>query len=175
MNVIQNLVNNHTKIYPDYPQPGIMFKDLSPLFTNPLAVRFVADDIIAKVPAFYKLISLESRGFIVGAVISQICGVDMVMARKKGKLPGELVSYEYSLEYGTKQCLELQKSQINPGDIVHIHDDILATGGTALAAYELVKQCGGLVSGFSFINEISDLKGRERLEEFAPVYSITID
>ncbi len=146
---------------PNYPKPGIIFKDISPLLASAKA-RHAATQLLAKPFQDYNIdvvIGIESRGFIFGLSLADSLNARFVMARKKGKLPGAIVSQEYALEYGT-DVIEIQEMAIKPGDRVLIHDDVLATGGTAAAAIALVKKCGGIAVGASFLIELGFLNGR---------------
>lgn len=163
-NLLINYINNLIKDYQDFPQPGILFKDICPVFSDPWAVRNIAKHIKENSPEFDKILVLESRGFIIGTAISLLYQKPMILARKKGKLPGDCVAVDYSLEYGKEQVLEVQKNcGIVPGDRVLIHDDVLATGGTALAASKLVTELGATVTGFGFLAQIDSLNGHELL------------
>lgn len=168
---LQTSIINSIKLYNDFPKPGIVFRDLTPLFAKPGIMWECAQHIHLNAPEFDKIIGLESRGFILGTILSQISNSELVLARKPGKLPGKVISVNYGLEYG-QNTLQIQESSIKPGDKVHIHDDILATGGTAKAAYDLVIKCGGIVTGFSFIDMVSDLNGYDILSQYAPVMVI---
>lgn len=168
---LQTTITNSIKFYNDFPKPGIIFRDLTPLFAKPSIMWECAQHIHLNVPEFDKIIGLESRGFILGTILSQISNSELILARKPGKLPGNVISVDYDLEYG-QNTLQIQESSINTGDKVHIHDDILATGGTAKAAYDLVTKCGGIVTGFSFIDMVSDLNGYDILSQYAPVMVI---
>lgn len=154
---------------PDFPKQGINFKDITPIFSNP----FVSKDIIAFFAEQLKneeidiIAGVESRGFLLGFPIAMELGIPFVLIRKKGKLPPETVSVSYDLEYGSAE-IEIHKASIKVGDKVHIHDDLLATGGTAKAAGELIRKCGGEVQGFSFLAELSFLNGFESLVNISP-------
>jgi len=146
---------------PNFPEAGIIFKDISPLLacakarntaTQMLAAAFENEQIDI-------VLGIESRGFLFGLPLANTLNAQFVMVRKPGKLPGRLITKEYALEYGT-DTLEMQAAAIKPGDKVLLHDDVLATGGTAAAAIALVEQCGGMVVGASFLIEIGFLKGR---------------
>lgn len=148
----------------DFPKPGILFKDITPLFLNPdlsqeiidhLHDQFVDQDIQA-------VAGVESRGFLFGLPLALKLGVPFVLIRKKGKLPAETVEYSYDLEYGSAE-IEMHKDALKPGQRVLVHDDLLATGGTANAAIELCKQMGAEVAGASFLIELEGLEGRGKL------------
>ncbi|MCO6494136.1 MAG: adenine phosphoribosyltransferase [Bacteroidetes bacterium] len=149
---------------PDFPKPGIQFKDIMPIFLNAELCNQAVDSIInvynknqTKIDA---VCSIESRGFFLGILIANKLGVPMIPIRKKGKLPAQVKSYTYDLEYGSA-TVEIQTNIVKPEWNVLIHDDLLATGGTAKAAAELIKTEGGIVAGFAFIAELDFLKGRE--------------
>ncbi len=149
---------------PDFPTPGVGFKDITPLLADPTALKHtvtaLADWVREKQPDL--VLGAEARGFILGAAIAAEAGVGFVPARRPGKLPPETVSATYALEYG-QNSLELHPDLIPPGSRVVIHDDVLATGGTVEAICKLVRQIGGEVVGACFIIELSFLGGRERL------------
>jgi len=149
---------------PDFPKAGIVFKDITPLMADPealaLAVKGLAE--YARPLNVDCVIAAEARGFLLGPALALELGAGFVLARKPGKLPYETVSAEYLLEYGTDQ-LELHSDAIGHGARVLVHDDLLATGGTAAALCELVEQLGGEVVGCGFLIELAFLKGSERL------------
>ncbi len=150
--------------YPDFPKPGILFRDFSPLLRSPEAVSQVADEFEGHfcTKDFDVLAGIESRGFAVASILAARYGVGMVMIRKAGKLPGKTVGVSYSIEYGS-DTVEIQEGSLSAGERVLICDDLLATGGTAAAAAELVKTVGGRVAGFAFIIELTELGGAARL------------
>lgn len=149
---------------PDFPQAGVVFKDITPLLADPrgleLAVQGLAEYARPLRPDC--VIAAEARGFLLGPALALELDAGFVLARKPGKLPYETVSAEYLLEYGSDQ-LELHSDAIGDGARVLVHDDLLATGGTAAALCELVEQLGGQVVGCGFLIELAFLKGRERL------------
>jgi adenine phosphoribosyltransferase len=149
---------------PDFPRPGIGFKDITPLMADPSAlaeaVRLLAD--YARPLDVDCVVAAEARGFLLGAALAVELGAGFVLARKPGKLPYDTVSAEYLLEYGEGQ-LELHTDAVAAGKRVLVHDDLLATGGTALALCDLVEQLGGEVLGCGFLIELAFLEGRERL------------
>lgn len=157
---------------PDHPRPGIMFFDLTTLFADPAAFRFAADRLAeAAAPLCPDVILVaEARGFVCGAVLAYRLGAAFVPARKPHKLPGPTIGVEYSLEYGVDE-LHVHRGAIRPGQRVLIHDDLLATGGTAVAKRELAERAGGIPVGFSFIVELDFLGGRARLAPL-PVQSL---
>jgi len=153
---------------PDFPSPGIIFKDISPLLANPEKFSQVINtmkDIVEGMQVDH-LLGIDSRGFIFATALAQKLSLPMVMARKPGKLPGKVVSQSYSLEYG-EATLEVQIDAISPGDKVLIIDDVLATGGTAKAAADLVEKMGGTTSGYLFFVELEFLNGRKTLDSEA--------
>ena len=153
--------------YPDFPKPGVLFRDIFPLIGNPKVFR-QAIQAMAEISTRFrptKILSIEARGFIVGSVLSLEMDVGMLPARKRGKLPGETITYQYDLEYGS-DALQIPKGSIQKGDRVLIADDVLATGGTARAAMELTKLAGGEPVGLIAIIELSFLKGKEHLQKF---------
>ncbi len=149
---------------PDFPQPGIQFKDITTLLKDGKAFRLAIDRLAEpyKQQPIDIVIGPEARGFAVGAPVAYVLGAGFVPVRKPGKLPAEIVSYEYSLEYG-KGFLEIHKDAIVPGSRVLIVDDLLATGGTTLATIKMVEQLGGTIVGLAFLVELSFLNGRQVL------------
>ncbi len=149
---------------PDFPKQGIAFKDITPLMADARAlqeaVRALADYARPLQPQY--VIAAEARGFLLGPAVALALGAGFLLARKPGKLPYETVSAEYELEYGTAQ-LELHSDALQPGTRVLVHDDLLATGGTAVALCELVERLGAVVVGCGFLVELAFLNGRARL------------
>jgi len=149
---------------PDFPKRGIVFKDIMPLLADPEALR----DTVEQLAEFAEprqpdlILGAEARGFILGAALAYRLGCGFVAARKPGKLPWRTISAKYALEYGF-DALELHADAIKPGARVLIHDDLLATGGTARAKVDLVEQLGGTVVGLAFVIELQFLDGREKL------------
>ncbi|MBO9540605.1 adenine phosphoribosyltransferase [bacterium] len=150
---------------PDFPKPGVVFKDITPLMQDPQAFREVIDRVVEhfKGARIDQVLGIESRGFIFGAAIAYALGAGFVPVRKAGKLPAPTHSCEYALEYGT-DVLEIHCDAVRPGERVLIIDDVLATGGTAAAVLELVRKLEGEVAGFSFLIELSFLSGRDKLQ-----------
>ncbi|HEY5615718.1 MAG TPA: adenine phosphoribosyltransferase [Bacteroidota bacterium] len=150
---------------PDFPQKGIVFKDITTLLQNPDAFRKALNIFYERYrdEKITKVAGVESRGFIFGAALAVQLGVGFVPIRKKGKLPAETIREEYALEYGT-DSIEVHTDAIQKGERVLIHDDLLATGGTIQAACKLVERLGGKIVGLSFLVELSFLKGREKLK-----------
>ena len=149
---------------PDFPKPGILFRDITPLMASPEGFRTAVDGLAAygREVGARLVIGAEARGFLLGPAIANELDAGFVLARKPGKLPYETVTAEYQLEYGTDR-LELHTDAIAPGTRVLVHDDLLATGGTAQALCSLVEQLGGTVAGCGFLIELTELRGRERL------------
>jgi adenine phosphoribosyltransferase len=149
---------------PDFPKPGILFKDVTPVLEDPAAFKqvcsLIAED--ARARKAEAVVGIESRGFIFGVPVALELGVPFVMARKLGKLPYDRISEEYALEYGTN-TVEMHVDALQPGQKAYIVDDLLATGGTAAAAARLVERLGGEVCGFGCLIELSFLQGRENL------------
>ena len=152
--------------YPDFPKQGILFRDINPVFKRNDALNYIADE-------FYRIYSkakvdmvagIESRGFIIATALALRFGKGIVMIRKAGKLPGRTLKKSYDIEYGTA-IMELQQDAIDKGSSILIADDLIATGGTAVAAAQMIKELGGKVAGFAFIIELSDLKGADRLRK----------
>jgi adenine phosphoribosyltransferase len=149
---------------PDFPQPGILFKDITPLMADSCALAAAVEGLAEYARPLKPdcVIAAEARGFLLGPALALALEAGFVLARKPGKLPAETVRVEHMLEYGTSQ-LELHTDAIGPGARVLVHDDLLATGGTARALCDLVAQLGGEVVGCGFLLELAFLKGRERL------------
>lgn len=169
-------LRNAVREVPDFPKPGISFKDITPIFLDPTLMTDVAAELANhwRDKGVTKVVGIDSRGFLFGGQMAQQLGCGLVLARKKGKLPPETVSVSYDLEYGSAE-IESVTHAITPGDRVVIHDDLLATGGTAAAATELMQKLGAEVVGFSFMIELSFLEGRQRLEKIAPdVHAVLI-
>jgi adenine phosphoribosyltransferase len=153
---------------PDFPKPGILFKDITPILLDHTLCADTADALVEGVRHLRPdvVIGVESRGFFFGLMMAQRLGVPFVPVRKAGKLPYQTVSHEYELEYGTA-TVEMHIDAVQSGQRVLIHDDLLATGGTAAAAAELVKQQGGDVAGFSFLVALDFLDGEKTLKPYA--------
>ncbi len=161
---LAGLVLGGTVDVPDFPKPGIVFKDLMPLFADGPRFRRVVDGVIAHFGAdtFDVVAGVEARGFVVASAIAYATGKGVVPVRKAGKLPRAVVSASYELEYG-EAILEVHEDAFAAGQRVLVVDDVLATGGTAAAALDLVERAGGTVAGFTVLMELAFLKGRERL------------
>ena len=152
----------------DFPKPGIIYKDITTVFQDPV----LSNDILDALVQMYQgqgieaIAGLESRGFLMGMPLALRLGVPFIMMRKKNKLPRERHSVQYALEYGT-ETIEMHKDAIRPGQKILIHDDVLATGGTAAAAAKLVSLSGGEIAGFSFLVELTFLGGRKNLSQIS--------
>ncbi|MCO4760815.1 MAG: adenine phosphoribosyltransferase [Myxococcales bacterium] len=157
---------------PDFPKPGIVFKDIAPLLQDGQAWITVSDALTRAAVDMgpSKLLGVESRGFLFAAPIAYKMGAGVVLVRKPGKLPWKTVTTEYALEYGT-DSIEMHIDALTPGEPVVIVDDVLATGGTAEATAKLVEAAGGTVAGFVFLIELKGLSGRNRLGE-RPIFSL---
>ncbi len=152
---------------PDYPKPGILFYDITTLLRDAEGFRQAQDGLteLAAGLEIDRVVGIESRGFFFGPHLAYRLGVGFVPVRKPGKLPGERLSASYDLEYGT-DAVEMHAGHVEPGDRVLIVDDVVATGGTALASAQLVERSGGSVVGFCFLIELSFLPGRDRLKDY---------
>ena len=160
-------LEDHIRDIPDFPKPGIVFKDITPVFREPEALRFAIDELgeYARTRSVDYVVSAEARGFVLGAALAAAAGAGFILARKPGKLPREVSSVEYELEYGL-DALEMHSDAVQGGNRVLVHDDLLATGGTAGALCSLVEQAGGVVAGCAFVIELAFLNGRARLADY---------
>jgi len=161
---------------PDFPKPGILFYDVTTLFLEPAALRETVDRLAeyARSLEVDHVVSAEARGFVLGGAIAAAAGAGFILARKPGKLPREVTSVEYQLEYGV-DALEVHSDAISDGARVLVHDDLLATGGTARALCSLVEQAGGIVAGCAFVIELSFLEGRAALADYDVHSLLTYD
>ena len=152
---------------PDYPKPGIVFKDITPLLADAAAFSVAIDSLTSPFvrDRVDKVLGIEARGFVFAAPVAYRYRAGFVPVRKQGKLPWELEREEYELEYGT-DLLEIHKDAVHPGEQVLIVDDVLATGGTAAAVIRLVERLGGTVVGLSFLMELGFLNGREKVGDY---------
>ncbi|HWG02756.1 MAG TPA: adenine phosphoribosyltransferase [Trebonia sp.] len=167
---IARLITTHVRDVPDYPQPGVLFKDITPLLGEPAAFTEVVDALAATFGPADKVAGIEARGFILAAPVAYRTGAGFVPVRKKGKLPAATFAEEYKLEYGTA-TVEVHQDAFGPGDRVLIVDDVLATGGTARATANLVAKTGAEVAGIAVLMELSFLNGRAVLPDL-PVKSL---
>lgn len=158
-------VQDYIRTIVDFPKPGIMFRDVTTLFSNPRGFRMAIDQLLHPYAGerIDVVVGLEARGFILGGAVAHQLGTGFVPVRKKGKLPGTVISEAYTLEYG-EAVVEVHDDAIAPGQNVLIVDDLLATGGTAEAGIKLVERLGGQVAGCAFVVDLPDLGGRKRLE-----------
>jgi adenine phosphoribosyltransferase len=157
---------------PDFPTPGILFRDVTPLLADGPGLRIAVDHLAAAVPDVSVVVGIESRGFILGAPVAYSLGVGLVLVRKAGRLPRETERAAYDLEYGSN-TLEIHADALGPGDRALIIDDVLATGGTAAATVQLVERLGADVAGVAVLIELSALRGREALPGYDVVSLLT--
>ena len=157
-------IRNHIRAIADHPQPGVTFRDITPLLGEAAAFGRTIDDLVARFDDLEvnRVVGIESRGFILGAAVAYRLRAGFVPVRKGGKLPWEVAHEEYELEYGTDK-LEIHRDAIHPGERILVIDDVLATGGTAAATCRLVEALGGVVVGLGFLIELAELNGRDRL------------
>jgi adenine phosphoribosyltransferase len=159
-------IKSKIRTIPNYPKKGIMFRDITTLIKDPVGFRLVIDTMTQRyVHAdfdFDTIVGIESRGFIIGAALAYTLGKGFIPIRKKGKLPAEVVSQEYALEYGTDQ-IEIHKDALKKGERVLLVDDLLATGGTAMAAAALIEKLGGVVAEMAFVVDLPDVGGKKKL------------
>jgi adenine phosphoribosyltransferase len=152
----------------DFPKEGIVFKDITPIMMD----AGLSNEILEALAAQFRsenlqgIAGIESRGFLFGFPLAMALGIPFIMIRKKGKLPYEKISHAYDLEYGSS-VIEMHSDALSPGDRILIHDDLLATGGSAAAAAELIQKCQGVVAGFNFMVELQFLEGREKLKTYS--------
>ncbi len=160
---LQKFVRN----IPDFPKTGVLYKDISPLLQNPEAMAFAVQLFMKKLYQLniHKVVGIESRGFFFATLLAEKLKAGFVPVRKPGKLPYKTYTEEYALEYGT-DALQVHRDSIERGENVLVHDDVLATGGTALAACNLVEKLGGNIVQCNFLVELAYLKGKDRLENY---------
>jgi adenine phosphoribosyltransferase len=168
----QQLIRN----VPDFPKKGIMFRDITTLLQDREGLRKCADALysFSKDLKIDKVVGIDSRGFIFGGTLAYMLGAGFVVVRKPGKLPAETLRQSYSLEYG-EDTLEIHKDSIRPGERILLHDDLLATGGTAKAACDLIEKAGGNIVQLSFIIELSFLQGRNQFGDYIINSLVTYD
>ncbi len=169
-------IKKYIRSVKDFPKPGIMFRDITTLLKEPDGLKASFHALIKYTEGLKidKVVGIESRGFMLGAMIAEKLNAGFVPIRKPGKLPAATVKEEYSLEYGT-DAIEIHKDAIEPGESVLLHDDLLATGGTARAAVNLIEKLGGKIVQVSFIIELSFLNGREKLKGYDVRSLVTYD
>jgi adenine phosphoribosyltransferase len=150
--------------FPDFPKRGVLFRDINPLLANGDALKYISDELYRRFRSTKPdvIAGIESRGFIIATSLAIRFGLGMTMIRKAGKLPGKIMSESYDIEYGSS-VMEIQQDNLMPGQNVIIADDLIATGGTALAAAKLLEATGANICGFAFLIEMSDLKGGDML------------
>ncbi|MFD9488564.1 adenine phosphoribosyltransferase [Streptomyces sp. NPDC059991] len=161
----QELLLSRIRDVPDYPKPGVLFKDITPLLADPVAFAALTDALaeLCVRHGATKIVGLEARGFILAAPVAVRAGIGFIPVRKAGKLPGATLSQAYELEYGTAE-IEVHAEDLAAGDRVMVIDDVLATGGTAEASLELIRRAGAEVAGVAVLMELGFLAGRSRLE-----------
>lgn len=168
MNNLEAELKQTIRDIPDFPKPGIIFKDLTPILKQPQLCKYVTQAFCEQISKLSPdaLIALDSRGFWFGLMIASQLGIPMIPVRKEGKLPYKTISQPYDLEYGTAK-VEMHTDALKPGWKVILHDDLLATGGTAEAASKLVTKQGASVAGYAFMVELSFLDGRSKITPFS--------
>ncbi len=166
-------LKNTVRNIPDFPIPGIQFKDVTPLFLTPERLSSVADNItnLYAEKGITKVVGIESRGFIMGPIVALQLQAGFVPIRKPGKLPADVIEERYEKEYGT-DAIQIHTDALNPDDVVLLHDDLLATGGTMLAAYKLVKKMGVKKVYVNFIIELEELQGRSIFPQDVEITSL---
>lgn len=168
-----DLLRTTIRDVPDFPQPGIIFKDITPVLANPQLLDLAITEMVNKIAGqkVDKVVGIDARGFIFGSLVAQKLGAGFIPARKKGKLPYKTRGLDYALEYGTAS-LEMHEDAIAPGEKVLLADDLLATGGTAGAALKLIQELKGDIVGSVFFIELGFLNGRDRLAGTGAVHSL---
>lgn len=169
----KELLKANLREIPDFPIPGILFYDVTTLFKNAECLQEMLDSLyeLYKDKGITKVVGIESRGFILGAALAAKLNAGFVMARKPGKLPAETIEETYAKEYGT-DTIQIHKDAINENDVVLLHDDLLATGGTMAATYRLVKKCGAKQTFISFVIELNELNGRKAFPDNVEIESL---
>lgn len=169
----KELLKANLREIPDFPIPGILFYDVTTLFKSATCLQEMLDSLyeLYKDKGITKVVGIESRGFILGAALAARLNAGFVMARKPGKLPAETIEETYAKEYGT-DTIQIHKDAINENDVVLLHDDLLATGGTMAATYRLVKKCGAKQTFISFVIELNELNGRKAFPDDVEIESL---
>lgn len=167
---VQTDLKSYIRTIPDFPKPGILFRDISPLLACPQALRAAVGQLANAVRdrGVQMIAAAEARGFLFATPLALQLDVGMILIRKPGKLPADTLRHSYALEYGT-DTLEMHRDAVKPGTRVLVVDDLLATGGTVEACCRLIEKAGGVVVGCAFVIELPDLKGAERLARYRPV------
>lgn len=165
--MIEDKIKQAIREVPNFPKEGINFKDITPLFLNPNLSKEIVDAMADQMKGLglTGIAGTESRGFLFGFALAQKLNLPFILIRKKGKLPAETFEASYNLEYGSA-TLEIHRNALCKNDKILVHDDLLATGGTAAATAELIEKCGAQVAGFSFIISLDFLNGEEKLKQF---------
>ena len=158
-------IKSRIRTIPDYPKPGIQFRDITPLLEDPIGLRLAVEGLAAPYKGMEvdKVAGIEARGFILGSAVAIALEAGFVLVRKAGKLPAETIGHDYDLEYGTDR-VEIHKDAIKNGERVLLIDDLIATGGTASAAVQVIEQCGGEIVGVGVVIDLPDLGGSKRIE-----------
>jgi adenine phosphoribosyltransferase len=178
MPMATNRIDLHRLIHtcPDFPRQGILFRDINPVFRNNEALNYISDEFYCRFRKFKidYIGGIESRGFVIGTALALKFGKGMIMIRKAGKLPGQTIKKSYNIEYGSA-VMEIQKDAVNNDQRILIADDLIATGGTAIAAARLVEESGGKVAGFAIVIELAALNGAKKLRKMGyEVYSLAV-
>jgi len=166
--MIEQQIKDAIRDIPDFPKPGIVFKDITPILKDPMLCENIVDAFIEKLKGIRidVIAGVESRGFLFGLTLATRLGVPFIPIRKAGKLPYTIKQKAYKLEYGTA-VIEMHVDAFEPGQHILIHDDLLATGGTVTAASELITEMGGIVAGFAFVVGLGFLNGKERIQPWS--------
>jgi len=166
-------IARHVRNIPDFPRPGVQFKDITPVLAHAEILQGAVELLMApfRDAGVTKVVAIEARGFILGGILADRFTAGFIPVRKRGKLPYQAFEESYQLEYGS-DSVEMHVDAIQSGDRVLIHDDVIATGGTAAASHALIQRAGGTVVGCSFLLELEFLRGRERLNGLAPIHSV---
>ncbi len=159
-------LKSRIRTIPDYPRPGIQFRDITTLLLDPFGFRKLVDDLVQPFAGrrIDAVAGIEARGFIIGGAVAYQLSTGFITVRKKGKLPWDTIGQDYELEYGTDR-VEIHRDAVTEGDTVLVVDDLIATGGTALATVDLLREAGAEILGCSFVVDLPDLGGRKRLEK----------
>ena len=166
--MIEQQIKDAIRDIPDFPKPGIVFKDITPILKDPVLCENIVDAFVEKLKGIRidVIAGVESRGFLFGLTLATRLGVPFIPVRKAGKLPYTIKQKAYSLEYGTA-IIEMHTDAFEPGQHILIHDDLLATGGTVTAASELITEMGGVIAGFAFVVGLGSLNGKERIQPWS--------